>query len=235
MTNETRTCTRHVKLNLPEPQRPISEFYFHLGKYSNWCKKCHVEATIDARKRKAPGKKKSHLEKSITAEEWKLFIAAVTNARMKLFWKFVLSVGFRITEALEATPNDVDFSYGVYNVVPLKRSDKPTIPVLLPPDVLEELKQMRLKPTERYFPFSPVHAWREFKRTAKKVGIKSTYSPHSLRHLFAMRVVRNAKGDVLAVTEALRHRSTSMAMYYIAADPEEQKKKIRGVWDDVGL
>ncbi len=63
------------------------------------------------------------------------------------------------------------------------------------------------------------HAQRRFRLWAQRAGISGRFSPHSLRHSFAMDLYRKTR-DLLLVKEALHHRSITSTMVYARVDQE---------------
>ena len=63
------------------------------------------------------------------------------------------------------------------------------------------------------------HEQRRFGQWIERAGITGRFSPHSLRHSFAMELYRKTR-DLLLVKEALHHRSVSSTMVYARVDQE---------------
>ena len=63
------------------------------------------------------------------------------------------------------------------------------------------------------------HAQRRFRMWVVRAGISRRFSPHSLRHSFAVDLYRKTR-DLLLVKEALHHRSITSTMVYARVDSE---------------
>ena len=74
---------------------------------------------------------------------------------------------------------------------------------------------------------APRQAQRRFRAWLKRAGIERPFSPHSLRHSFAMRLYRRT-GDILLVKEALRHRSIASTLVYARVDQDRLREAVAG-------
>jgi integrase/recombinase XerD len=68
-------------------------------------------------------------------------------------------------------------------------------------------------------------AQRRFQVWAEKAGLGSRFSPHSLRHGFAMQLYART-GDVLVVQQALGHASISSTLVYARADQDRVREAV---------
>jgi integrase len=60
---------------------------------------------------------------------------------------------------------------------------------------------------------SPRHVQRRFEEWLRRAGVRGRYSPHSLRHSFALGLYERT-GDILLVQAALGHRAISSTLVY---------------------
>ena len=70
-------------------------------------------------------------------------------------------------------------------------------------------------------------AQRRFELWLRGAGIRGRYSPHSLRHTFALGLYQRT-GDVLVVKEALGHRAITSTMVYARASAERVRAAVVG-------
>jgi integrase len=71
------------------------------------------------------------------------------------------------------------------------------------------------------------HVQRRFEEWLAKAGVRGRYSPHSLRHTFAMQLYSKT-ADVLLVQAALGHRAISSTMVYARASAEQVRAAVVG-------
>jgi integrase/recombinase XerC len=74
---------------------------------------------------------------------------------------------------------------------------------------------------------SPRHVQRRFEEWLAKAGVRARYSPHSLRHSFALGLYERT-GDVLLVQAALGHRAISSTLVYARASAERVRAAVVG-------
>lgn len=70
-------------------------------------------------------------------------------------------------------------------------------------------------------------AQRRFELWRRRAGIRGRFSPHSLRHTFALGLYQRT-GDVLVVKEALGHRAVSSTLVYAMASAERVRAAVVG-------
>ena len=141
----------------------------------------------------------------------------------------LLRSGIRLTSALELQVGDVDLDGGEVELKSAK-GDRPER-VFLGNDIGDHLRRYLTGKTGLLFtargvkPLNRRHVQRRLSEWLKKAGITKTYSPHSLRHSFAMSVYRKT-GDILLVQAALHHRSLASTLVYARADEERLRRAI---------
>jgi len=72
---------------------------------------------------------------------------------------------------------------------------------------------------------TPRHAQRRFEDWLAKAGIRGRYSPHSLRHTFALGLYERT-GDVFVVQAALGHRAIASTLVYARASAERVRAAV---------
>jgi integrase/recombinase XerD len=128
------------------------------------------------------------------------------KSETKLALRFLLRTGLRINELLQLKGMDLN----LYDDPPTyfvnsKGGNRELLP--LPKDMLEEL----LKRSERHRVFEVTKETCNdvLQRGAKKLGIKTEISNHSLRHIFASNLVKN-KVPIQMVSRLMRHSSVTI-------------------------
>lgn len=139
--------------------------------------------------KKEPLKKKN----ALTKDEQERFLKAAEHSKHYLLYRFLLSTGLRIGEALALNPKD--FSKGKVTVskdivfdkgqeilqTPKTKASHRAVPV--PSDIYEKIAKIK---TERTFPLTYTGVCSAFKKLSKKLGFK--VSAHLLRHTYATRL-----------------------------------------------
>ena len=74
---------------------------------------------------------------------------------------------------------------------------------------------------------TPRQAQRRFEHWLRVAGIRGRYSPHSLRHTFALGLYERT-GDVLLVQAALGHRAITSTMVYARASAARVRAAVVG-------
>jgi len=159
-------------------------------------------------------------------------LAAADGAEAKrdhLLFDLLLRTGIRLTSALALEVRDVDLDRGELWLRTTK-GDQPER-VFLGAEIREHLtRYLAEHEGDRIFALKGRvlgrrHAHRRLSQWLTKAGVKTSYSPHALRHAFAQRIYRET-GDVLVVKEALRHRSIASTMVYARADDERVRAAV---------
>jgi len=145
---------------------------------------------------------------------------------------FLLGTGARLSSALALEVGDLDLYGGTAALRELKGGG--SMVVHLRPELVALLaKTVGDRRTGPVFAgrdggrLTARHAQRRFDEWLAKAGIRGRYSPHSLRHTFAMGLYART-GDVLLVKEALGHRSISSTMVYARASVERVRAAVVG-------
>ena len=82
---------------------------------------------------------KNERDRYMLKEEYKRFIGN-TPEQYKLFWKIIFNAGLRISEGLNLTVNDILWEENKLLITTLKRKDHPVIPIIIPKDLIDELR-----------------------------------------------------------------------------------------------
>jgi len=145
---------------------------------------------------------------------------------------FLLGTGSRLSSALALDAADLDVEHGVATLRELKGGG--TLEVFLRPELAALLAawvgQRRRGPVfvgRDGEALTPRHAQRRFDEWLAQAGIRGRYSPHSLRHTFALGIYERT-GDVLVVQAALGHRSIASTLVYARASAERVRAAVVG-------
>jgi len=141
--------------------------------------------------------------------------------RDRMLFEIMLGTGARVSSVLALTCDDVDLARGEMQL----RTTKGSVPMVL---FLSNALQRDLRaylrgrppgllfPGEGDRPLNRRSAQGRLTLWLGRAGVKHG-SPHSLRHSFAMAMLRKT-GDVLLVQQAMGHRSVVSTMAYVHAD-----------------
>lgn len=157
------------------------------------------------------------------AEQARL-VAALNRARSwekrrdRTLFLTMLGTGIRLGSALALCVDDVDLDAGVMQIRG-KGGLRATLPIsaevrALLADWIDH--DGSLFPSRSGAPLSSRQAQARFAMWCRHAGIRSA-SPHSLRHAFALALLRKT-GDISIVQRALAHRSIASTVVYACAD-----------------
>ncbi len=170
----------------------------------------------------------------LTPEQWRTLRVVIDDDAWRCFFDLLQSCGLRTTEGLSLTPAHLRIAEGVVMVPTLKREGRPTLPVDVRPDLLDALRarieRLGLRPSDHIFPWGYHLAWERFKRYAKLAGLNERLSPHSLRHLFGLKMAEVTNGDLVAVAKSLRHAGQKHAWRYVHLRPSRRRALAEQVW-----
>jgi integrase len=177
----------------------------------------------------------------------KLLKAAGQLRARPRFYQFgfhmIADLGLRVVELLWIRVGDINLKEGTVSlqVAKQKRSEgesgkRPRWISHFTPDLLTKVKRRiekeGLKKDDLLF---SIQGWQpskravqeQFKRAVKLAGLHERLSVHGLRHGYAVRVRRAAKGDYQVLRKMLRHKSIRSSQFYIHISDEEQKEVAR--------
>jgi integrase/recombinase XerD len=145
---------------------------------------------------------------------------------------FLLATGARLGSAMALEVGDLDLGDGTATLREVKGGGEQR--VFLRADVVELLSALvGTRRTGAVFlgrngePLTPRQAQRRFTGWLELAGIRGHYSPHSLRHTFALGLYERT-GDVLVVQAALGHRSIASTLVYARASAERVRAAVIG-------
>lgn len=170
--------------------------------------------------------KKNERDKYLLKDEYKRFIKQ-SPIQYILFWKTIFLCGLRITEGLNITPQDIIYSENKILIKTLKRKDHPIIPVIVPKELINEIKEhIQNNPAinGRIWKFSRQYAFKLFKSICKKAGLNPKYSPHAARHFHGVMIADLTNGDMIQIKNRLRHSSIKSTEFYVHVSEKKQKE-----------
>jgi integrase/recombinase XerD len=140
--------------------------------------------------------------------------AKTCSERDYLLLRFMWRTGVRVSEAINVTPNDIEFKNGVVNIRKAKGGKQRRVP--LDQDTLKMLSDyiLALNTPEDppVFPISRAQVFNLVKRYGDTGDLK--IHPHTLRHSFAIHLVRS--GMELRRLQLLSgHSSLSITQVYL--------------------
>ncbi len=168
---------------------------------------------------------KDERDKYILKEEYHLFIEHCPKP-YKLFWQIMFNAGLRISEGLAITSSDIMYQENKIVITTLKRKGNPKIPVIIPSELIADLKQYIITKNIEglLFNFSRQFAWRVFKQVCLKAGLNSKYSPHAFRHGHGIMIADLTNGNMIAIKNRLRHSSTHSTEFYVHLSEKKQQE-----------
>jgi site-specific recombinase XerC len=156
----------------------------------------------------------------------------VAGRRDSALFGFLLGTGARLGSALALEVGDVDLGAETATLRELKGGG--TMTVYLRADLVELLTPaVAGRSSGPVFAgrdgghLTPRHVQRRFTEWLGRAGIRGRYSPHSLRHSFALGLYERT-GDVLVVQAALGHRAISSTLVYARASAERVRAAVLG-------
>ncbi len=144
--------------------------------------------------------------------------------------RLMLATGLRLSSTLALDVADVDLERGELRVRRVKGGGQQLVPV---PDAMRE--RLTAYVAERTVGalfqgctgrrLGHRQAQRRFSQWLERAGLTGRYSPHSLRHSFAMALYTKT-ADVLLVKEALGHRSIGSTLIYARCDQQRLREAV---------
>jgi site-specific recombinase XerC len=166
--------------------------------------------------------------RAIPPDDLKRLLAAIdagegdAAARDSALFHLLAETGIRIGSALAARIEDLDLRHRELSLTTTK-GNRPTV-IRLPAGLCRQLQHLLdgraagpLFATAGGQPLGGRQARRRFTEWLRRAGVRRHASPHALRHAFARAAYRRT-GDLLAVKEALHHRSVASSQVYARAD-----------------
>ena len=137
---------------------------------------------------------------------------------LRILWR----TGIRISELLSIRPQDLEAHDQVINITKAKGNkqrrvmlDMETFTMLT--DYISTTNAPMSRPV---FAFSSVWAWKLVKKYARMAGLPDTIHPHTLRHSYAVRMVRSGT-DLRSVQMLLGHANLNATQVYLQFKDED--------------
>jgi len=180
-------------------------------------------------------KKKPHVTEYEAKEIW----LAATKAHVRLLIKVLWYTGFRISEALQITPDRLVKTYPMlYSLLIIsgKKRRKPKervlpdempIPQQLGIELEEFISDNKLKHNQKLFPSYRQTYWRQIRSCAKKAGLKDwdQIHPHSFRHGFVYD--KASKGvHPYVLSQLARHEDLRTTLGYYQPSQDDLRRAI---------
>jgi integrase len=152
------------------------------------------------------------------------------DLRDQALFELMLKTGIRIGSAIALDIEDIDLDGGRIHLQAVKGGGEQV--VFMPSAISTMLRElMGDRASGPVFlargqgRVSTRQAQRRFAQWLEKAGVRGSFSPHSLRHSFALGLYQRT-GDVLLVKEALGHRSITSTVVYARADQDRLREAI---------
>jgi len=139
--------------------------------------------------------------------------AKTGSTRDYLLFRFMWRTGVRVSEVINVTPKDIEFKNGVVNIRKAKGGRQRRVP--LDEETLKMLSDyilaLNTPEDQPIFPITRVQVFYIVKKYGNMIGVN--IHPHTLRHSFAINMVRGGT-DLRRVQLMLGHSSlNTMAVY----------------------
>jgi integrase/recombinase XerD len=149
--------------------------------------------------------------------------AETSNGRDYLLLRFMWRTGVRVSEALNVTPNDIEFKNRVINIRKAKRGRQRRVP--LDQDTLKMLSEyvlsINIPEDQPIFPVKRDRVFKIVKKYGNIVGLK--IHPHTLRHSFAVHMVRSGT-DLRRLQLMLGHTNLSTTQVYLQFNDDDLRE-----------
>lgn len=164
--------------------------------------------------------------KPLISTEVDLILSQLSTSRDRCLFLLGIYTGFRISELLSITVEDVVQFGQVRATLSVKRKNmkgkKSSRSVKLHPLAKQSLEthlsQITSNNCDRLFPFSRMTAHRILSRAFILAKIEGRVSTHSMRKTFAWKVYNALGKDLVNTQRALGHQSVNSTISYLAAD-----------------
>ena len=166
-------------------------------------------------------KKEKPLPVVLSVEEVRAFFGAVDSLKYRTLFMTLYATGFRLSEALNLLPTDIDSKRMVVWVRRGKGKKDRYVP--LSKTLLSSLRSYwrTIRPElhlfEGQFPGRPLSAGavqKAYTRARTRAGFKKPVSPHTLRHSFATHLLEDGT-DLVTIQRLLGHRSLNTTAIYL--------------------
>lgn len=173
--------------------------------------------------------------KPLSDIEIELILSSLTSNRNRCLVLTGIRTGFRISELLSITVQDVVQYEKVMDSITIKRSKMKgkhqSRSVVLHDQVKQALMAMSvltMKPEDKLFPISRMQASRILKEAVQKAKIEGRVSTHSMRKTFAKKIYEKLDHDLVGTQKALGHASMNSTVSYLSFAQETIDDAIRG-------
>jgi integrase/recombinase XerD len=177
--------------------------------------------------------KQQHAPDVLTKAELQAFCMAVRtggNLRDIAIIETMLRTGVRIGELVNLRWRDIDFER--QTVVVRRGKGGKTRKIAPDPELFRLLTAWKnYAQGETVFPVVADTVAKMMKRYAKAAGVEKNVHPHLFRHQFATELLRYQGADLVTVASVLGHSSVNTTMVYTMPTEEEQRAKMRGMYD----
>jgi integrase/recombinase XerD len=164
-------------------------------------------------------------------------LGQLQGLRDRALMELIYGAGLRVSEAVELGMEGLDLEHGAVRVTG-KRGKTRWIP--LPETTAHWLKRYldEARPklvrrpsnlvviSDRGLPLLRQTVYKKLELYAKRAGIEAGISPHTLRHSYAVHLLKGG-ADLRAVQELLGHESIATTQIYTQLDVDEVKKRYR--------
>ncbi len=155
---------------------------------------------------------------------------ALGSSRDRCLFALGLATGFRVSELLSLTREDVWHNSAPKGSVAVRRANMKGKAASRSVPLSQGAKEAILNYFEQFdnsfdensrlFPFTRQHAARILAHAYKAAGLGEGYSTHSMRKTFAKRVYEKLGRNLVNTQRAMGHKSVNSTVAYLAVDQE---------------
>ena len=171
-------------------------------------------------------RKEKKLPIILSTTEVKKLLDSLEHIKTKLIVKLLYSSGLRVSELVNLTTKDLDFSQNIGWVRKGKGSKDRLFKIA--ESLNKPLQKYLLKHPENKFvfsenePMSPRNIQLIIQKSAKKAGINKRVTPHTLRHSFATALL-DAGENLLIIQQLLGHENLETTKIYTHISQDQLK------------
>jgi integrase len=178
----------------------------------------------------APVKHQKKIGRSLTQEEQKQFLTAISGHRLEKVYLFYLYSGARKSEALNLKWNDIDFEKELLHIPGTKTKQSNRIIPLFPQ--IKKILQTVERKNKNVFNTTANIIKKDFERLREQLKIKGICI-HSLRHTFATNCFEKGVPPKI-IQKWLGHSTPQMTeQVYIHVSPEHEREAVKKLDFDI--
>jgi site-specific recombinase XerD len=180
-------------------------------------------------------KKEKKLPFVLSPEEIKSMIDVTEHQKSRIILKLLYSSGLRVSELVNLTPQDLDFTQKI-GWVRKGKGNKDRLFKIAESLVNPLKKWLEKNPSNKFVfsenePLTPRNIQLLMKNSAKKAGITKKVTPHTFRHSFATQLLEHGE-NLLIIQQLLGHENLETTKIYTHIS-QDQLKNVKSPLDRI--